>query len=459
MSLIKSVSGIRGTIGGKPGENLTPSDIVAFVAAYGTWLRNAFDHPSVVIGRDGRISGELVLQLVTSTLRAMGIDVIDLDYSTTPSVEMYVITSGASGGIIITASHNPADWNALKFLNHEGEFISQDAGEEIKRMAEAGSIDAEYTTVDLLGNVTHVHDAIAQHIESILRHPLIDAEKIKYANLNVVVDCINSTGNISIPPLLEKLSVRYTLLNDGHYGQFAHNPEPLEHHLRELINAVTETKADMGISVDPDVDRLALVCENGEFFGEEYTLVCAADYVLSHTPGPLVTNLSSSRALGDLAKAKGVECYYAPVGEVHVVKEMKLRNAVLGGEGNGGIIDPALHYGRDALMGLALILMHMAESGKSLSALKKTYPEYLMVKDKITFNPMQSAKGLMEKVAEHFKEHNLDHRDGLKIDLEHAWVQLRKSNTEPILRIYAEARTLGEAQELVDVVKRMLSVD
>lgn len=456
MSLIKSVSGIRGTIGGKPGDNLTPPDIVAFVAAYGTWLMGQSDHPVVIIGRDGRISGEFVKNLVMTTLRAIGIDVVDLDYSTTPSVEMYVISSGANGGIIITASHNPEDWNALKFLNHEGEFISQEAGEEIKRMAEAGSVETIYASLDKFGKMSRAEDAIELHINAILAHPLVDADKIKKAGFKAVIDCINSTGNISIPPLLDRLGVQYVLLNDGNYGRFDHNPEPQEQHLQELINAVTTGKANIGISIDPDVDRLALVCENGEFFGEEYTLVCAADYVLQHKPGPLVTNLSSSRALGDLAQSRGVECFYAPVGEVHVVKEMKLRNAVLGGEGNGGIIDPQLHYGRDALIGLALVLMQMASSGKSLSALKKTYPEYVMIKDKITFNPMQSAKGLMDNVAEHFKEHLLDHRDGLKIDLNHSWVQLRKSNTEPILRIYAEARTLAEAQALIDEVKGLL---
>lgn len=456
MSLIKSVSGIRGTIGGKPGDNLTPPDIVAFVAAYGTWLSKEFDRPTVVIGRDGRLSGEVVKNITIGTLQSMGIDVIDLDYSTTPSVEMFVISSGSSGGIIITASHNSADWNALKFLNNAGEFISQDAGEEIKSMAESGSLNAIYAHVDNFGTITHVNNAIQLHIDAILKHPLIDAEKIRNAGFSVVVDCINSTGNISIPPLLEKLGVRYTLLNDGHYGQFAHNPEPLEHHLKDLIAAVVEHKANMGISIDPDVDRLALVCENGEFFGEEYTLVCVADYILNNSPGPLVTNLSSSRALGDLAHQKGVECFYAPVGEVHVVKEMRLRNAVLGGEGNGGIIDPKLHYGRDAFIGIALILMHMATSKKSLSELRRTYPEYVMIKDKITFNPMQSPQGLLEKVAEHFKEYSLDHRDGLKVDLESSWVQLRKSNTEPILRIYAEARTMKEAQDLVNQVKGLL---
>ncbi len=456
MSLIKSVSGIRGTIGGNPGDNLTPPDIVSFVSAFGMWLKKDFDHPAVVIGRDGRISGEMVKNIAITTLQAMGIDVIDLDYSTTPSVEMYVIASEANGGIIITASHNPAEWNALKFLNQFGEFISQEAGEEIKNMAEAGSTQANYSDVRQLGKVTSADDAIEIHIDAILQHSLINAGKIAHAGFHVVVDCINSTGNISLPPLLDKLGVQYTLLNDGNYGQFAHNPEPLEHHLIELIKSVVHHKADMGISIDPDVDRLALVCENGDFFGEEYTLVCAADYVLDHRQGPLVTNLSSSRALRDLAKAKGVECYYAAVGEVHVVKEMKQRKAVLGGEGNGGIIDPQLHYGRDALMGVALILMHMATSGKSLLELRKTYPDYVMVKDKVTFDPKQSAQGLMDKVEDHFKKESLDKRDGLKVDLKNAWVQLRKSNTEPILRIYAEAKTLKEAQDLVNEVKGLI---
>lgn len=456
MPLIKSVSGIRGTIGGKPGDNLTPPDIIAFVAAYGTWLKKEFDHPTVVIGRDGRVSGELVKTLVISILQAMGINSIDLDYSTTPSVEMFVISSGSQGGIIITASHNAAEWNALKFLNQDGEFISQDAGEEIKNMAESGSREITYAGITDFGKVSHETYAIAKHINSILTHPLVNADVIKNANLTVVVDCINSTGNISIPPLLEKLGVKYTLLNDGLYGQFAHNPEPLEHHLHDLISAVIEQKADMGISVDPDVDRLALVSETGDFFGEEYSLVCVADYVLKHKTGPLVTNLSSSRALHELAISRGVECFSAPVGEVHVVKEMKQRNAILGGEGNGGIIDPQLHYGRDSLIGITLILMNMATSGKSLSELRKTYPEYVMVKDKIEFNPMQSAKGLMDKIAEHFKDESQDHRDGLKVDLRDSWVQLRKSNTEPILRIYAEAKTLEMAKALVEEVKNLL---
>ncbi len=456
MALIKSVSGIRGTIGGLPGNNLTPIDIVSFVSAYGSFLKKDFQKPSVVIGRDGRISGEMVKTLVISTLQSMGIDVIDLDYSTTPTVEMYVRSAGASGGIIITASHNPAEWNALKFLNHHGEFISQEAGEAIKLMAESGSKDVTYAEVNDLGKITSINDAIELHIMAILEHPLVDASVVAGAGLKVVVDCINSTGSISIPPMLDALGVDYTLINDEISGRFAHNPEPLPEHLTELCEAVVKHKANLGVSVDPDVDRLALVAEDGIFFGEEYTLVCAADYVLRHNKGPLVTNLSSSRALGDLAQSFGVECFYAPVGEVHVVKEMKARGAILGGEGNGGVIDPRLHYGRDSLIGLALILMHLATSGKTLSQLKQGYPAYVMVKDKITFDPSLSPQKLLDKVAEHFSAFSLDTRDGLKVDLPEGWVQLRKSNTEPILRIYAEARTLEEARSLVDRVKELL---
>lgn len=456
MSLIKSVSGIRGTIGGQPGDNLTPPDIISFVSAYGTWLLRSNRHPSVVVGRDGRISGEMVKNLVIATLQSMGIDVTDLDYSTTPSVEMYVRTSGASGGIIITASHNPAEWNALKFLNAEGEFISPEAGEDIRIMAESRDTSFNYAPVDQLGDIRRVPDAIDQHIMAILEHPLIDARVIAGAKLRAVVDCINSTGSISIPPLLDALGVDYVLLHEELNGVFAHNPEPLPEHLELLCSSVKTYDAHLGVSIDPDVDRLALVCEDGSFFGEEYTLVCAADYVLQHRKGPLVTNLSSSRALRDLAATFNVPCYYAPVGEVHVVREMKARGAVLGGEGNGGVIDPVLHYGRDAMMGLALILMHLATSGRTLSQLKKAYPAYAMVKDKIAFDPSQSPQGLLDKVAEHFKQESLDTRDGLKVDLDAGWVQLRKSNTEPILRIYAEARTTEEARALVETVKKLL---
>ncbi|MBK8832585.1 MAG: phosphoglucosamine mutase [Saprospiraceae bacterium] len=456
MSLIKSVSGIRGTIGGRPGDNLTPPDIVSFVAAYGSCLFRDFKNPSVVIGRDGRISGEMVKNLAISTLRALGIDVLDLDYSTTPTVEMYVKHAGASGGIIITASHNPAQWNALKFLNHKGEFISPELGEEIKEMAESGSLEVNYAAVDKLGQLRQVSDAIDLHIMAILEHPLVDGRVIAGAGLKVVVDCINSTGSISLPPLLDALGVEFTLINAEMTGEFAHNPEPLPEHLTQLCESVLTYEADMGISVDPDVDRLALVSEDGVFFGEEYTLVCVADYVLRHQKGPLVTNLSSSRALADLASTFGVPCYYAPVGEVHVVNEMKSRGAVLGGEGNGGIIDPTLHYGRDSLIGIALVLMHLATSGKSLSQLKAGYPTYTMVKDKLAFDPALSAQGILDKVAGHFDPETLDTRDGLKVDLPDAWVQLRKSNTEPILRIYAEAKTMEEAKALVEKVKGLI---
>nr|MDQ3017102.1 phosphoglucosamine mutase [Bacteroidota bacterium] len=376
MSLIKSVSGIRGTIGGLPGDNLTPPDIVSFVSAYGTWLKKSTECPKVIIGRDGRISGKMIKNLVSNTLLMMGINVIDVDYSTTPTVEMCVKTSKANGGIIITASHNPAHWNALKFLNQDGEFISQEAGEEIKNQAESNTFQSHYATVEKLGKRTVCKDAIEKHIKAIIDHPLIHVDTISAAGIHAVVDCINSTGNISIPPLLEKLGVTYKLINDGNYGHFTHNPEPLPEHLKELCETVVSENAHIGISVDPDVDRLALVSENGIFFGEEYTLVCVADYVLNHRKGAIVTNLSSSRALKDLAESRGAECYFAPVGEVHVVAEMKNRKAVLGGEGNGGIIDPHLHYGRDALMGIALVLMHMATTGKSLSQLRQTYPQY-----------------------------------------------------------------------------------
>jgi phosphomannomutase len=456
VSLIKSVSGIRGTIGGLPGDNLTPPDIISFVSAYGFCLFRDFRNPSVVIGRDGRISGEIVKALVISTLQALGIDVIDLDYSTTPSVEMYVRQAGASGGIIITASHNPAQWNALKFLNQHGEFISQELGEEIKMIAESGSKEIQYAPVDKLGNLTLVSDAIDQHIMAILEHPLVDAKVVAGAGLKVVVDCINSTGSISMPPLLDALGVDYVLINDDLSGIFAHNPEPLPEHLTQLCEAVLAYEADLGISIDPDVDRLALVGEDGLCIGEEYTLLSAADYVLRHQKGPLVTNLSSSRALFDLAASFGVPCYYAPVGEVHVVNEMKAKGAILGGEGNGGVIDPQLHYGRDALIGLALILMHLATSGKSMATLKASYPAYVMVKDKIAFDPSLSPQELLDKVAVHFSSEKLDSRDGLKVDLPDAWVQLRKSNTEPILRIYAEAKTMDGARQLVEMVKGLL---
>ncbi len=457
MTLIKSVSGIRGTIGGQALENLTPPDIVAFVSAYAHYLKAETPDPSVVVGRDGRISGVMVRNLVWGTLQAMGVNVLDVDLSTTPSVEMYVINHQASGGIIITASHNPAEWNALKFLNARGEFISQEMGTRIQAMAEQQIFSGSYADVKTLGEIIPAHGSIDEHIMTILKHPLINADVIANAGLHVVVDCINSTGAISIPFLLDALGVRYELLNDDVTGHFAHNPEPLQAHLTDLCAAVIEHKANLGISVDPDVDRLALVDEKGQFIGEEYTLVLAADYTLLHEKGDVVTNLSSSRALNDLAAQYGVACHFAPVGEVHVVAEMKSRNAVIGGEGNGGVIDPKLHYGRDALMGIALILMHLVTRKKSLSQIISGYSQYEMVKDRISFDPSQSAQDLFDRVADFFKSERLDTRDGLKVDLKDAWIQLRKSNTEPILRIYAEGRTVREAQALVDQVRQLIT--
>lgn len=456
MSLIKSVSGIRGTIGGKPGENLTPFDVVSFVAAYGELLKNKFTKPVVAIGRDGRVSGEIVRNLAAATLQSMGIDIADLDYTTTPSLEYYVLNKGLQGGIMITASHNPAEWNALKFLDEKGEFISAAAGEAVKQKAESGHADFDFATTGKLGKRAIVKDAVERHVQAILDHPLVDSATIKEAGLHVVADCINSTGNISIPVLLDALGVTYVLLNDGNYGHFTHNPEPLPEHLKELSAAVIKEQASLGISVDPDVDRLALFCENGTFFGEEYTLVCAADYILQHRQGAVVTNLSSSRALRDLALGRGSECFYAPVGEVHVVAEMKKRSAVLGGEGNGGVIDPDLHYGRDALMGIALILMNLATSGKSLSQLRGSYPSYVMVKDKVSFDPTRSAQEMINRIRDHFSSAETDVRDGLKIDFPDSWVHLRKSNTEPILRIYAEAKDLRSAEDLVARIKALM---
>lgn len=456
MTLITSVSGIRGTIGGPPGDNLTPPDIVAFVSAYGHWLKTIADRPCVVVGRDGRMSGQFVRRLVVSTLEALGIDVLDADYSTTPSVEMYVVHAGATGGIIITASHNPAAWNALKFLNAAGEFISEAEGLAIRTRAGQGLAAISYATVESLGCVRSVTDVIPHHISAILAHPLVDAARIAGARLSAVVDCINSTGSISLPPLLDALGVTYTLLHADLSGQFAHNPEPLPEHLDDLCNAVRENGASIGISVDPDVDRLALVDETGAFVGEEYTLVCAADYVLGQQPGPVVTNLSSSLALRDLASRFGQPCYFAPVGEVHVVSEMKARGAVLGGEGNGGVIDPSLHYGRDALLGVALVLMNLATSGKSLSALKAGYSRYEMVKDKIAFPPNHDPSAILEAVAGQFRDADLDTRDGLKISFPAMWVHLRKSNTEPILRIYAEAPNRADAEALAARVRDLI---
>lgn len=456
MTLIKSVSGIRGTIGGLPGQNLTPIDVVSFTSAFASFLRKDGGRKKVVVGRDGRISGSMVKRLVIGTLQSMGIDVLDADLSTTPSVEVYVPFTGADGGIMITASHNPTQWNALKFFNEHGEFISASLGLEIVAAASSSVGQFNFAEVFDLGTVVRATDVIEQHIQSILNHPLIDARIIESARLKVVVDCINSTGALSMAPLLDALGVSYELINDEVNGKFAHNPEPLPEHLTQLSESVKRTKANSGISIDPDVDRLALIDENGNFFGEEYTLVCAADFVLRKKPGSVVTNLSSTLALKDLAASLGQTCYYAPVGEVHVVNQMKKVNAVLGGEGNGGVIDPALHYGRDAMIGTAMILMHMAETDLSLTQLKSRYSQYEMIKDKIQFDPSQSADLILHKVKTGLTDAQVDEQDGLKLIYNNSWVQLRKSNTEPILRIYAEAPTSEEARMLVDKVKSLL---
>ena len=448
MTLIKSISGIRGTIGGKPEENLTPIDAVKFAAAYGTYIRSqsAGDELTIVIGRDARLSGSMIQNLVVNTLIGMGIDVIDLDLSTTPTVEMAVVEQQAQGGIILTASHNPKEWNALKLLNGKGEFLDAAAGEEILRLVEAGDFD--FAQVDDLGSITTVDSAIASHIEAVLNHPLVEVEAIQNANLNVVVDGVNSTGGIAIPPLLDALGVSYHPLYCEPTGYFPHNPEPLKEHLGDLAQAVVEKKADFGIVVDPDVDRLAFMDESGEMFGEEYTLVACADYVLGKTPGNTVSNLSSTRALRDVTEAAGGEYFASAVGEVNVVTKMKEKEAVIGGEGNGGIIDPQLHYGRDALIGIALFLSLLAERKCAVSVLKASYPQYFMSKGKIALTPSIDVDAVLAEIEKRYKNEQPLTIDGVKIDFAASWVHMRKSNTEPIIRVYTEADSQAKADEL-----------
>ncbi len=451
VALIKSISGIRGTIGGPAGDNLTPQDIVACTAGFGELILQGGAPPSVVVGRDARISGEMVSQLVIQTLIAQGISVLDLGLSTTPTVEMAVTHLGAGAGIIITASHNPAEWNALKFLNQKGEFISAEEGRQLLAFIEAGQI--RYAGVEKLGQYRQVEGMIAYHIGQILALPLVLTEKIKARKFRIVVDCVNSTGAISVPPLLEALGCEVLLLNGEANGRFAHNPEPLPAHLVDLCELVRSEKADLGIAVDPDVDRLALVCGDGSLFGEEYTLVAVADYILQKRPGNTVSNLSSSRALRDVTQKHGGQYFAAAVGEVNVVAKMKETAAVIGGEGNGGVILPELHYGRDALAGIALVLSLMAESGLSLLELKKTYPDYQMIKDKITLAPGTDMAALLSKLQKKYASENCNTIDGLKIDFPESWVHLRQSNTEPIIRVYAEALDAKTAQELADNIK------
>jgi len=450
MTLIKSISGFRGTIGGQAGDNLTPIDAVLFAAAYGTWLKNqsADQTVRVVIGRDARISGPMVSNLVANTLIGLGIHVIDLGLSTTPTVEIAVPLEKAQGGIILTASHNPKQWNALKLLNHRGEFLSAQAGAEVLALSEAGIFD--FASVDELGTHTHDDSYLSKHIDSILALPLVNRSAIAAANFKVVVDAVNSSGGIFVPALLNALGVtQITKLYCEPTGHFPHNPEPLPEHLGDLSNEIKSTQADLGITVDPDVDRLAMVCEDGSMFGEEYTLVAVADYVLSKTPGATVSNLSSTRALRDVTEEWHKQSYAAAaVGEVNVVEKMKAIHAVIGGEGNGGIIYPESHYGRDALVGIALFLSHLAEKKCKVSELRDHYPAYTISKNKIELTPNVNVDEILSKMARAYSNEEVDTTDGVKIYIGKEWVHLRKSNTEPIIRIYSESKNAEAADAL-----------
>jgi len=439
VALIKSISGIRGTIGGKPGESLSPIDIVKFTAAYGQWAISG-GNKKIVIGRDGRISGPSISKLVAQTLTALGADVVDLGLSTTPTVEIEVVHEKAAGGIIITASHNPKEWNALKLLNEKGEFISANTGEEILKNAEEGAI--AFATVDKLGTVIEKFDHAAHHLDSIVNYALVDKKAIEKRKFKIVVDAINSSGAIFVPALLKKLGLtddQIFVLNAEVNGKFAHNPEPLPQHLNQLAAEVVNQKADLGISVDPDVDRLVLVSEDGSMFGEEYTLVAVADYVLSKRKGNTVSNLSSSKALKDITEKHGGTYHPAAVGEVNVVAKMKEVNAVIGGEGNGGIIVPDFHYGRDALIGIALILSQLATSKKTAKQLRSSYPDYFISKNKIELENGIDLPGIFSKIQQKYKSNPLNTIDGLRIEFDNDWVHLRASNTEPIIRIIAES--------------------
>nr|WP_314752736.1 phosphoglucosamine mutase [uncultured Capnocytophaga sp.] len=449
MSLIKSISGIRGTIGGAPDDNLTPIDAVKFAAAYGTWLKKHIykNRVKVVVGRDARISGEMVQNLVQYTLVGLGIDVVDIGLSTTPTVEVAVTMEQADGGIILTASHNPKQWNALKLLNSKGEFLNAQEGEEILRIAAANEFT--FAEVDALGHITHNDTYIQRHIDAVLSLlPLATLEAIRKRKFKVAVDAVNSTGGIAIPLLLERLGAEVVPLYCEPNGQFPHNPEPLKEHLSDICAKVVEVKADLGVVVDPDVDRLALITEEGEMFGEEYTLVACADYYLSKKKGNVVSNLSSSRALRDIAEKHGVEYAAAAVGEVNVVTKMKEVNAVIGGEGNGGVIFPELHYGRDALVGVVLFLSLLVEKDTTVSALRRSYPAYFMSKNKIQLTSGLNPDKVLLAMQEKYAHEQITTIDGLKIDFPFSWVHLRKSNTEPIIRIYTEAKTQAEADAL-----------
>lgn len=461
MTLIKSISGIRGTIGGMPDEGLTPLDIVKFTSAFGAWIKKRANKKdvSIVIGRDARISGEMVQHLVIGTLQGLGINVIDLGLSTTPTVEVAVAMENASGGIILTASHNPKQWNALKLLNEKGEFISAADGEEVLRMAAAN--DFEYANVDELGTYTVDNTYLDKHIQAVLDLPLVDVAAIKAKNFTVAIDCVNSTGGIFLPPLLKALGVKEVIeLFCEPNGVFPHNPEPLPENLTEIASVMKKQKADVGFVVDPDVDRLAIVSEDGEMFGEEYTLVAVADYVLQHQKGNTVSNLSSTKALRDVTEKHGGKYFASAVGEVNVVEMMKKENAIIGGEGNGGIIYPELHYGRDALVGIALFLSHLAKSNLTCSELRNSYPNYVMSKNKIELTPDINVDELLVQLQQKYTDKEINTIDGVKIHFDNGWVHLRKSNTEPIIRIYAEntskEKADGLAQQIIKDVEGMV---
>ncbi|WP_370789102.1 phosphoglucosamine mutase [Leyella stercorea] len=449
MTLIKSISGIRGTIGGPTGDTLNPLDIVKFTTAYATFMKRRATgegRKKIVVGRDARISGDMVRNVVCGTLMGMGLDVIDIDLATTPTTELAVRWTGALGGIIITASHNPRQWNALKLLNSEGEFLTKDDGNEVLSMAEKEDFD--YADVDSLGSYTRDDSFNQRHIESVLDLKLADVDAIRNAKFKVCVDAINSVGGIILPNLLKALGVEYTILNSTANGDFAHNPEPLEKNLQGIMDEMRSGKYNLGIVVDPDVDRLAFICENGEMFGEEYTLVSVADYVLQHTPGNTVSNLSSTRALRDVTERHGGTYTAAAVGEVNVTTKMKEVGAVIGGEGNGGVIYPESHYGRDALVGIALFLSSLAHKKCTASELRATFPNYFIAKNRIDLTPSTDIDAILEKVKEMYASENITDIDGVKIDFPDKWVHLRKSNTEPIIRVYSEAATMEEADAL-----------
>ena len=456
MALIKSISGIRGTIGGKPGDNLSPLDIVKFTAAFGTLLMRESSNKKIIVGRDGRISGAMVKDLVISTLTALGFNVIDLDYSTTPTVEMAVVFENACGGIILTASHNPKEWNALKLLNSRGEFINSEEGKKVLDIAEKE--DFVFASVDKLGTSTKDDSFLQKHIDAVINYELVDIAAIKKAKFKIVVDAINSTGAIAVPALLRALGVKdIELLNGEVNGKFAHNPEPLPEHLNGLSREVVKQDASLGIAVDPDVDRLCFVCEDGTMFGEEYTLVAVADYVLSRRSGNTVSNMSSTRALKDITIKHGGEYFSSAVGEVNVVNKMKQVNAVIGGEGNGGIILPDLHYGRDALIGIALFLTHLAKSKKTAKQLRNSFPDYFISKNKIKLENGIDVKLVFRKIMDKYKNHPINIEDGLKIEFDTDWVHLRTSNTEPIIRIYAESNFETTAHNIAKKLMKDIS--